>query len=909
MPDVFLSYARRDSADFVRRLTTALEGEGIDVWVDLEDIPAASDWQEDLRDGVLQSDCFCFVVSPTSAVSTYCLGELSDAEARNKRVIPLIHEPVTDADLPRLLQRLNWVPQRGKFEDDFDANLKVLAEAIQTDLEATRAHTRWEAAAAAWEEKDRDASLLPRGSELREAESWIATQMGRDPAPTALQSEFVEAARRASERRRRLIFGATAVALVVSVALGIVALLQRNEARDQRDMARSNELASAAEANLDTDPELSIILGKEAVETVDTPRAEEALAQGISQSLVRLSIKDPGPKPVAAASFSPDDRLIATAGGSGVHLYDAKTGDQVRALTTDTAFDADFTPDGRSVAVATGRGSIDIYATADGSKRSSIDVGRFALFSVDVSPDGKRVAAGGENGVAGSYDIATGKGAVFDGHGDKNVNSVAYSPNSKVVLSVGNDGAARLWYADSAQQIAMLRAPGRPAIPGVDLSLPGAPASDAEFSPDGKSVATANVDGSTSLWSLKTAEPKATPITSAGDGFFTRVAFNGRRNAVIVGGIGRADAFDLDTDSLVATYRGHAGYVNEVSLSSDGSQLVTAGEDGTTRVWDFNQVRFGGTLPILVTDLDLNADGSKLLTGGIPALIDVASAGAQRVPYDAGVAAAAVAFDPADDRVAIAGTNGIVRILDPKTGKAAGPTLDPAGSGVSQVAWSADGSRLMTRDLRDGGGGVTVYDTKTGDEIGAVTSLMLTAAFSPDGERVAYYGAATRRDLSVHIDDVETGDTVTTLTGHNSSVNSIAFSADGSKIVTGSDDATARVWDAETGEQLTRMANGGLGVKRVAISQDGRFVATAGNGLAVYSAETGRELMRVPGFESEVEFSPDDKLIAALGPGEARVSVIDCDVCVDDVDSLLALADERITREPSVAEREEFLDR
>src|SRR3954447_4185841 len=98
MPDVFISYARRDSAEFVRRLSDALAGDGIDVWVDLEDIPAASDWQQDLHDGVLQSDCFCFVVSPTSAGSRYCLDELADAEARNKRVIPLIHEPVAEAD-------------------------------------------------------------------------------------------------------------------------------------------------------------------------------------------------------------------------------------------------------------------------------------------------------------------------------------------------------------------------------------------------------------------------------------------------------------------------------------------------------------------------------------------------------------------------------------------------------------------------------------------------------------------------------------------------------------------------------------------------------------------------------------------------------------------------------------------
>lgn len=49
MHDAFISYARRDSREFVERLGDALEAIGKDVWVDLEDIPPASQWERDLR--------------------------------------------------------------------------------------------------------------------------------------------------------------------------------------------------------------------------------------------------------------------------------------------------------------------------------------------------------------------------------------------------------------------------------------------------------------------------------------------------------------------------------------------------------------------------------------------------------------------------------------------------------------------------------------------------------------------------------------------------------------------------------------------------------------------------------------------------------------------------------------------
>ncbi len=55
MPDAFISYSRRDSREFVERLSAALEERGKDTWVDLDDIPPATRWREALDEGVLGS--------------------------------------------------------------------------------------------------------------------------------------------------------------------------------------------------------------------------------------------------------------------------------------------------------------------------------------------------------------------------------------------------------------------------------------------------------------------------------------------------------------------------------------------------------------------------------------------------------------------------------------------------------------------------------------------------------------------------------------------------------------------------------------------------------------------------------------------------------------------------------------
>jgi predicted oxidoreductase (fatty acid repression mutant protein) len=170
---------------------------------------------------------------------------------------------------------------------------------------------------------------------------------------------------------------------------------------------------------------------------------------------------------------------------------------------------------------------------------------------------------------------------------------------------------------------------------------------------------------------------------------------------------------------------------------------------------------------------------------------------------------------------------------------------------------------------------------------------VISAQFSADGQRVV----TASEDKTARVWDAATGQAIGEPMRHDEAVISAQFSADGQRVVTASNDRTARVWDAATDKAIGEPMRHGFVVISAQFSTDGQRVVTAsGDKTArVWDAATGKaigEPMRHDGVVFSAQFSVDgQRVVTASRDKTARVWDVPTISSKDTTDDVFLLAD------------------
>jgi WD40 repeat protein len=165
-------------------------------------------------------------------------------------------------------------------------------------------------------------------------------------------------------------------------------------------------------------------------------------------------------------------------------------------------------------------------------------------------------------------------------------------------------------------------------------------------------------------------------------------------------------------------------------------------------------------------------------------------------------------------------------------------------------------------------------------------SGVTSVAFSPDGQRVI----SGSEDKTVHVWDLASGTQLLCLRGHEDWVTSVAYSPDGQRIVSGSGDKTVRVWDAASGAPLLCLRGHQNRVISVAFSPDGKCIVSGSEDQTVWLWDVaGCTQHRSPSghetYITSVTFTPDGLyLISESSDQIVRVWDATSGICLDDIE-------------------------
>ena len=852
MAKIFLSYSRRDS-EAAHKFVDALEKTGHDVWVDWEAISPAVDWLEKIKNGIEESDAFVFLVSPNSIKSEVCNVEIGHAALNNKRIVPVVLQNVSSDETNETIRKLNWIFLR--VDDDYDAGMAKIKEAIELDFEWVEEHRRLQTRALEWDRK-KDVSLLLRGGDLRRARRAVTGAREKEPLPTDLLYLYVKHSQ-ASERTNITLWVVSALTLLVMVGLSFYALNQRDAATENATRAEENRVIAENQAAIarvneqDAKDQRKIAEDNRAVaeeqRAIAVERANFALAQ---QSAARAQIYQTQPGElytstllaVASWTIAPSDEaneiLRKNISLLPIPVKQIQHEGRINSL--------EFNAAGDLYATGGADGNACVWRASDGEMvfcQASPGPVNDAVFS----PNGKYLVTGDETGLVQIIDVES-REVIGKFEAGSVVNDVDVRRNNDQIAVTRDDGKITLLEMTGERKYD-LQAFGRLMI--------------ASFSPNGRYIASGSDAGTVTLWDINAGGAPVSSPTHKGE--VLALTFSPDSSYLITGGV---DGYAAATRTLSGKmiYRlPHEDWVTDIAFNPNGSWFATVSNDRRVRLWDTTdgEERLRMSQDSFVEEVRVSANGQWLATTGADMSVRVwnAATGTEMFQIPITGEGTALGFSGDGSHLVAGDSNGEINNWDisvmpaPENylqfnGLSGDVQFSPSGDWIA----ASDGPRVwLLRPAQL----ATLTTRSLGTPSLTMDSDVSHIAFSPNSEwlgvsttsgQVQVYNLLTRQPKTLF----QTGP------GYQ-----IAFTPDNAYLVSCSSSGIVEIWSLETFRKTADLAEEGSGAASVAVGPS--YIALGLTDKITVFAPDGEQVTEIEslGDHKFLAFSRDGSLLAS----------------------------------------------